>query len=627
MYSRFFSLVFLIGSLGGFLGSLSLAEAGIPCHGLTGLQEQYCHALKAFELENTCAGLPQASPSLALCQGLEMWVTYGACTHSQQLLGSSADAPAICSAIDRGAHHLLCVGGERGENWCHFGRYIREDHPELADRAEKAALKRDLAPVIDTWLKGQDPSLGKLKGKIENLSVKLGKLFFNLNPHQTGPTYQADYIQFVGPLVKVLELHQERLRAEAKLQGKYHPVGSQFGSDSLSAPIEVFPDGKIVVFLNQVQIGAERVSFKPLGEGTSKKVYLALNYDDAVSGDSSEASRNPFLAAGMLQPPRAESESKLEDKMKEAEEGLRIEVELHQLVSGQRGISQMIGLIEHPSVSDPGQVQLTTLQKYYPDDLFSILNRLVEGTRNRQKTTHFHGKAYARVVAGLAVDLLQGLNTIHKNNIFHKDMKPENILVDYDRSGTPRPHITDFGFSVLKDWVASGKQTDKASGSPGYVSPEYAREVFKESFETMSLNEMNEVWGLGMTFYFMDHYNESSFLNFLQSPFSVGRVAILKEYGGFPAMGITGFVEKPLPHTSQEVEYQMLNPDPKERPTLSELLERMLQVQAIEEAKPDPEFYFEPVTDGGIPKSPTLEFSRGDRGRFHVIRQSFEHGY
>jgi serine/threonine protein kinase len=41
-------------------------------------------------------------------------------------------------------------------------------------------------------------------------------------------------------------------------------------------------------------------------------------------------------------------------------------------------------------------------------------------------------------------ELLKTVNYLHKNGIFHRDLKPGNIIID---SKDLRPHIIDFGLS------------------------------------------------------------------------------------------------------------------------------------------------------------------------------------
>lgn len=70
--------------------------------------------------------------------------------------------------------------------------------------------------------------------------------------------------------------------------------------------------------------------------------------------------------------------------------------------------------------------------------------------------------------------ICQGLDAAHKNGIVHRDMKPENVLVDTTDSGS-LVHIIDFGIAKLSP--AGGEiqaltQTGEIFGTPAYMSPE-----------------------------------------------------------------------------------------------------------------------------------------------------------
>lgn len=66
--------------------------------------------------------------------------------------------------------------------------------------------------------------------------------------------------------------------------------------------------------------------------------------------------------------------------------------------------------------------------------------------------------------------VLLGLNHAHRNNIVHRDMKPENVLVGDE--GTVK--ISDFGIARLTDEAAAAHATRTGTtvGTPQYMSPE-----------------------------------------------------------------------------------------------------------------------------------------------------------
>ena len=66
-----------------------------------------------------------------------------------------------------------------------------------------------------------------------------------------------------------------------------------------------------------------------------------------------------------------------------------------------------------------------------------------------------------------AIEILLGLDEIHKNHIIYRDFKPENILIDMD--GHVR--IADFGLAKPNITSKKGKAFSFC-GSPEYMPPE-----------------------------------------------------------------------------------------------------------------------------------------------------------
>jgi len=70
-------------------------------------------------------------------------------------------------------------------------------------------------------------------------------------------------------------------------------------------------------------------------------------------------------------------------------------------------------------------------------------------------------------VVDIAAQVCEGLREAHRNGITHRDLKPDNILID--KNG--RVKILDFGLAKLKGAVKITKDSTRM-GTPGYMSPE-----------------------------------------------------------------------------------------------------------------------------------------------------------
>lgn len=65
------------------------------------------------------------------------------------------------------------------------------------------------------------------------------------------------------------------------------------------------------------------------------------------------------------------------------------------------------------------------------------------------------------------------IDFIHKKGIAHRDLKPDNILINKIEEGEYKVKIADFGLSEFLDGPDNkyGKLWKKC-GTPGYVAPE-----------------------------------------------------------------------------------------------------------------------------------------------------------
>jgi len=163
--------------------------------------------------------------------------------------------------------------------------------------------------------------------------------------------------------------------------------------------------------------------------------------------------------------------------------------------------------------------------------------------------------------------ILEALCYCHANNLVHKDLKPENIMVD-KQGDINRIKIVDFGTAQTFD--KDKKMTEKA-GTPYYVAPE----VLNQSY-----NEKCDIWSAGVIMYIMlvgfPPFNGRSDDEIL-SAVKKGKLKFPSKYW------------KKHSKEAKDLISQMLVLNPDERISASEALEHPWMVTNTEETIPDEE--------------------------------------
>lgn len=145
-----------------------------------------------------------------------------------------------------------------------------------------------------------------------------------------------------------------------------------------------------------------------------------------------------------------------------------------------RGEAQAIASMSHPNIVgiyDVGE----------EEGLYYIVMELVDGI-TLKKYIEEKGKLSVKEAVGISLQIANGLDAAHRNNIVHRDVKPQNILIA--RDGTAK--VSDFGIAKA---ASSNTITANAMGSVHYISPEQARGGYSD--------EKSDIYSLGVTMYEM----------------------------------------------------------------------------------------------------------------------------
>lgn len=93
----------------------------------------------------------------------------------------------------------------------------------------------------------------------------------------------------------------------------------------------------------------------------------------------------------------------------------------------------------------------------------------------------------------MMLQILQGVQYLHRELIMHRDIKPENIRFATTSSQSPLK-ILDFGLAIR---FAQGEKYQKLVGSLNYMAP--------EMFESQGYNEKIDLWACGIMLFLMYH--------------------------------------------------------------------------------------------------------------------------
>lgn len=124
--------------------------------------------------------------------------------------------------------------------------------------------------------------------------------------------------------------------------------------------------------------------------------------------------------------------------------------------------AQAVASLSHPnivSIYDVGQ----------EDEVYYLVMEYIEGD-NLKNLIREKGALPPEQAVEIARQVSEALQHAHGNNIVHRDVKPQNILITKDG----RAKLTDFGIA-REATTATLTQTDTIVGSVHYLSPEQAR--------------------------------------------------------------------------------------------------------------------------------------------------------
>jgi serine/threonine protein kinase len=182
-------------------------------------------------------------------------------------------------------------------------------------------------------------------------------------------------------------------------------------------------------------------------------------------------------------------------------------------------------------------------------------------------------------------NIIQGLKYIHSSGVAHKDIKPDNILINPETLDTK---IIDFGLSCDNQ---NGNQC-VFGGATAYMDPMY----FTQSGMTFEDMQKGDLWALGLTLY--------EILTYSLFPNEINSVIANSKTRDKRIQGMIELYEKKLyyPNTSLELDgyiynkpfttlvKNMLEVDPNRRPNIGQV-ENFLDSLNVPESYSDKKLY------------------------------------
>lgn len=119
--------------------------------------------------------------------------------------------------------------------------------------------------------------------------------------------------------------------------------------------------------------------------------------------------------------------------------------------------------------------------------LYYIVMELIEGITLKSYIQK-KGRLSARETISIAIQIANGIECAHNNQIVHRDIKPQNIMISREE----KVKVTDFGIARA---ASSNTINGNAMGSVHYISPEQAGGKY--------VDEKSDIYSLGITMFEM----------------------------------------------------------------------------------------------------------------------------
>jgi serine/threonine-protein kinase len=142
--------------------------------------------------------------------------------------------------------------------------------------------------------------------------------------------------------------------------------------------------------------------------------------------------------------------------------------------------ARSVAQLQHPNI-------VTVIDRGEEDGRQYIVFEYVDGENLKERVVR-NGRLEVRDALEIAVEVARGLAFAHEQGLVHRDVKPQNILLN----GDGRAKVTDFGIARTVD-VDGMTQTGTVLGTSNYIAPEQA--------SGQRVDVQSDVYALGAVLY------------------------------------------------------------------------------------------------------------------------------
>src|SRR5713226_389432 len=145
--------------------------------------------------------------------------------------------------------------------------------------------------------------------------------------------------------------------------------------------------------------------------------------------------------------------------------------------------ARSVAQLQHPNI-------VTVIDRGEEDGRQYIVFEYIDG-ENLKELVVRKGRLGIRAALEIALEIARGLAFAHDHGLVHRDVKPQNVLLNGDGGAK----VTDFGIARSLDVEHGVTQTGTVLGTSDYIAPEQA--------QGQRVDEHTDVYSLGVVLYEM----------------------------------------------------------------------------------------------------------------------------